>query len=268
MEDMIMSYFEGLSFRFHQEWPDCTAWCHKRFEYYVLDYAHSGRVAISVDGSRRRMLTAPVAWWTWPGPLFSFGALAGERWHHHFVSFQGPRAARMLRTGLLPARPDPWARPARPEEFRSGLLELFACLEEPAPRIERATHLLEGLLLELSAPTREGPDEVGGVLGELAAAMRRAPGGSPDLEAWAGRAGLSLVQFRRRFRERFGAPPGRFLQALRLEAAAERLRSGRGEVKEIAAEVGIDDVLYFTRLFRRRFGLPPATYRRRHRELA
>ena len=264
-----MPYFDGLAFRQHQEWPDCTAWCRKRFGYCVLDYAHTGRVAFSMDGSRRRVLEGPVAWWTWPGPLFSFGALRGDSWHHHFVSFEGPRAERMLATGLLPARPDPWARPRRPEEFRSRMLELFASLEAPQPRPERAVHLLEGLLLELQEPAAaaEG-DEAGAALDALAAAMRRTLAEPPDLAAWSGRARLSPVHFRRRFRERFGAPPGQFLQALRLEAAAERLRAGRGAVKEIAAEVGVADVLYFTRLFKRRFGLPPAAYGRRHRELA
>jgi AraC-like DNA-binding protein len=268
MDDVIMTYFEGLTFRMHLETPDCRAWCRKRFGYYVLDYAHSGRVAFSLDGSRQRVLQAPVAWWTWPGPLFSFGALRGESWHHHFVSFQGPRAARMLRTGLFPPRPEPWGRPRQPEDFRARMLELFACLEAPAPDDARAAHLLEGLLLELQRPAPDESDQLSAAMTEFSAAMRRRPAAEADLADWAARAGCSLVHFRRKFRERFGSPPGRFLQGLRLERAADRLRSGREAVKEIAASVGIADVLYFTRLFKRRFGLPPARYRREHQEWA
>jgi len=263
-----MRYFDGLAFRMHLDRPGCDAWCRKRFDYCVLDYAHSGRVGFSMDGSRQRILNAPVAWWTWPGPLFSFGALRGEVWHHHFVSFEGPRSTRMLRGGLLPPRSEPWARPRRPEEFRSRMLELFAALEAPQPEQVRAVHLLEGLLLELHRPSPEKSDLLSGALEELAAAMRRNPGSEPDLERCALGAGCSLVHFRRKFREQFGAPPGRFLQGLRLESAADLLRSTSGPIKEIAAEVGFGDVLYFTKLFRRRFDLPPARYRRRHHDWA
>ncbi len=263
-----MRYFEGLGFRFHAEVPVCTAWCRKRFDYYVLNYAHSGRIGFSMDGSRQRILEAPVAWWTWPGPLFSFGALREESWHHHFVSFKGKRASRMLREGLLAPCPEPWARPRRPEEFRSRLMELFAHLEAPRRELDRAVHLLEGLLLSLDEQGVESADEMNAALEELVAAMRRRPAEAADVEKRAARAGTSLVHFRRRFRARFGAPPGQFLQALRLEAAADSLRSGREAIKEIAVRVGIPDVLYFTRLFRRRFGLPPGRYRKEHRQWA
>ncbi len=263
-----MQYFDGLSFRFHLERPGCQAWCRKRFDYFVLNYAHSGRVAFSMDGSRQRILDAPVAWWTWPGPLFSFGALRGESWHHHFASFAGPRATRMLRTGLLPPRPEPWARPRRPEEFRSRMLELFACIEAPHHDDSRAAHMLEGLLLELQRPAPEETDRLSAAMTEFIASLRRAPAVEIDIEAWAARAGCSLVHFRRKFRERLGSPPGRFLQGLRLERAADHLRSAHQPIKEIAASVGISDVLYFTRLFARRFGLPPAKYRREHQQWA
>jgi len=224
-------------------------------------------VSFSMDGSRPVLFEGPMAWWTWPGPGFSFGARSGESWHHHFVSFEGPRARRMLRTGLLPARAEPWVRPARPEEFRSRMLELFRCLEAPPADSERAAHLLEGLLLELHRPAAAPEDAGPSPADELAAAMRRTPDDPPDPKRWAERTGLSLVHFRRSFRRRLGMPPGQFLQAVRLERAAEALRAGNDPVKRIADSVGIPDVLYFTRLFSRRFRMAPAAYRRHHQDL-
>lgn len=147
------------------------------------------------------------------------------------------------------------------------MLELFACLEAPRRESDRAAHLLEGLLLELHRPAAAEGEAAGSAAEELAAAMRRSPGDAPDPVRWAERAGLSMVHFRRSFRQRFGMPPGQFLQALRLERAAEALRSGGEPVKRIADSVGIPDVLYFTRLFSRRFRMGPAAYRQHHREL-
>ena len=44
MDDMIMQYYEGLRFRQHHERAGCKAWCQKKFDYFVLDYAHSGEL--------------------------------------------------------------------------------------------------------------------------------------------------------------------------------------------------------------------------------
>jgi AraC-like DNA-binding protein len=263
---MSMEYFSGLSFRQHLEWPDCRAWCRKRFDYYVLNYAHTGRVAYSVDGSRQRLLQAPVAWWTWPGPLFSFGALRAERWRHHFVSFEGPRAAQMQELGLLPMGKEAWAHPRRPQEFRTRFLELFSALETPQPQIQLGVHLLEGLLLELKSTGSYGRDQTELALEQLTAAMRRQPWRSLSFAEWADKAGLSLAHFRRRFREQYSLPPGKYLQGIRLEAAADIIRSSSRPIKEVAAAVGIDDVLYLSRIFKRRFGYPPAAYRRAHHD--
>jgi AraC family transcriptional regulator len=76
-------------------------------------------------------------------------------------------------------------------------------------------------------------------------------------------AGLSRFHFLRRFRAITGTSPHQYLIALRLGAAADRLRSSADPVTSIALEVGFNDLSHFHQLFRRSFGLAPRRWRMR-----
>jgi YesN/AraC family two-component response regulator len=92
----------------------------------------------------------------------------------------------------------------------------------------------------------------------------------PDRQFTAGglarHVGLSERQFRRRFRAVYGTTPARYLSDLRLEQAAELLRTTRLGIKQIAVEVGCPNVAWFAKLFKRAYGVPPSDFRTRHRQ--
>ena len=76
-------------------------------------------------------------------------------------------------------------------------------------------------------------------------------------------AGLSRFHFLRRFRAATGVSPHQYIIALRLRAAAERLRSTADPVTSIALDVGFNDLSHFNLLFRRSFGAAPKQWRMR-----
>lgn len=78
----------------------------------------------------------------------------------------------------------------------------------------------------------------------------------------AGRAGLSVNQFIRRFKAAYGIPPYRYLLGLRLDRAALLLSKSGRSVTDIAGDCGFEDANYFSRAFSARFGLGPRAYRR------
>jgi transcriptional regulator GlxA family with amidase domain len=84
-----------------------------------------------------------------------------------------------------------------------------------------------------------------------------------SIETLAERTALSPRQFNRRFTEAFGQNPSATIEALRLDAARERLTSSRAAVETIATTVGFRSADAFRRAFDRRFGLSPSEYRRR-----
>ncbi len=76
----------------------------------------------------------------------------------------------------------------------------------------------------------------------------------------ADRLNLDRSYFSGLFREKMGVPPGQYLQALRLEKAAE-LMVLYGESPSMAgASVGYPDLYHFSKVFKKHFGLSPRGY--------
>jgi AraC family transcriptional regulator len=74
-------------------------------------------------------------------------------------------------------------------------------------------------------------------------------------------AALSPYHFARSFQRSTGLAPHRFVTAMRLQRAAERLQHSRMTVEDISAEVGFSNLSHFRRLFRSHFGASPSAFR-------
>ncbi|CDB87667.1 transcriptional regulator AraC family protein [Firmicutes bacterium CAG:170] len=74
-------------------------------------------------------------------------------------------------------------------------------------------------------------------------------------------AGVSRSWLYRGFQRRYGKSPLAYLEELRMQYAAQLLRTTALRVNEIACSVGYLDALYFSRAFSRRMGLSPTAYR-------
>jgi AraC-like DNA-binding protein len=261
---MIIPYFAGLRFGHHGHSPRCVAWLENwSSPCYALNFAYAGRISWQRPGCSRVILNAPVAWWTWPGAVFTYGSLPRETWHHYYVAFSGLRAARMFEQGLLPDRRRPYALIDRGEVFRELFDRLLAVLDESPQLTGEPVHLLEALLLELHRPTVALPavNPAQARLGGLIPRIRSQPEKTWDFTAEAKSAGLSQVHFRRTFRKLTGLPPQQFVIQHRLTCASRLLRTSFDPVKAIAARSGFPDHFYFTKIFTRRYGLPPSAYR-------
>lgn len=76
-----------------------------------------------------------------------------------------------------------------------------------------------------------------------------------------GLAGLSVYEFSRQFRRRFGTSPYRFLMLRRVELARRLIDCGRS-LAQAAAEAGFADQAHLGRSFKSLMGLTPGTYDR------
>jgi len=75
------------------------------------------------------------------------------------------------------------------------------------------------------------------------------------------RAGMSVRNFVRRFKQATGDSPLAYLQKLRIAAAKRLLENNRRTMQEISDAVGYQDVAFFRSLFQRHTGVSPSAYR-------
>lgn len=75
--------------------------------------------------------------------------------------------------------------------------------------------------------------------------------------------GLSRSALHERFAALIGQPPMYYLAQWRMQIASGLLREGRGNVSDIALQVGYDSEAAFARAFKRLVGSPPAAWRRK-----
>lgn len=83
-------------------------------------------------------------------------------------------------------------------------------------------------------------------------------GRSIFLEEVAAHAALSRFHLTRSFAEAFGVPPLAYHRSLRLEAAANLLRSDAASATQVSEQLGYASLSAFSRAFRQRFGVPPS----------
>jgi transcriptional regulator GlxA family with amidase domain len=76
---------------------------------------------------------------------------------------------------------------------------------------------------------------------------------------------LSLRQFHRNFKKKFGMPPNQYLIRMRVMAARDMLLSDKRPVAKIAYDLGFADDTLFIRQFKARMGMTPLQYRKANR---
>ena len=73
--------------------------------------------------------------------------------------------------------------------------------------------------------------------------------------------GLSRSAFAERFTSLIGEPPMRYLANWRMQVAAQRLKSSREPIAQVAFETGYASEAAFNRAFKRAFDMPPLAWR-------
>ncbi|MEY5025750.1 MAG: AraC family transcriptional regulator [Verrucomicrobiota bacterium] len=143
------------------------------------------------------------------------------------------------------------------------LLDAWTSLDRPTAEQATHQHLEAGWYRRLLAEG-ENADELGAV--DRAVSFLATHFDRPIDVAWLATqvSFVSASHLGRLFRERLGVSPLRYLKQLRLERAAQSLRSGTEAVASVARGVGYRNVSHFIRDFRQSFSVTPRQYRLNH----
>jgi transcriptional regulator GlxA family with amidase domain len=112
-----------------------------------------------------------------------------------------------------------------------------------------------------AAGTGEDPEGMDQVMEHLRAHYRE----NVPMKVLADLVRLSLRQFHRNFKKRYGMPPNQFLIRMRVLAARDMLVSDKRPVAKIAYDLGFADDTLFIRQFKARMGMTPLQYRKAYR---
>jgi AraC-like DNA-binding protein len=121
---------------------------------------------------------------------------------------------------------------------------------------------------------RRQPQGEGGWLGALRDSqissalnvMHQKPGRPWTIAKLAAEVGMSRSPFATKFTAFVGEPPLTYLTQLRMNLAADYLRSGHLLISEIAERVGYESQGSFTNAFKRQFAISPSEYRDKNRK--
>lgn len=232
-----------------------TAFGPGRRNKYIVHYVLSGRGIFN-----GREVTAGQGFFVKPGMPEHYGALAEEPWEYVWFMSDDRRLEPLFEAidadaGVFRLPDMTAARRAKEYIFsvKNGtrdpyeMLEIFAFLYGSLPRMDTADR-------HISAPEAY-----------LAAAEKYVEvniAGRVTVEELADFVGISQPYLFRLFKERYGRSPKQYIDARKMETAKELLRRADLTVTEVAASVGIRDVLHFSRFFSGREGVSPSEYRR------
>jgi AraC-like DNA-binding protein len=255
----LRMFGEPLSFLWTEYLPHYTCAIARTFpDYYGLQYLDGGRMTLQCEGQVCELHGA-VAWCVYPGPQFSYAPAAPEGyWSHRYVTFQGPRAAAYVAEGLLPFPPQPVGLGLHLGERLDRLRGLVGRPDRLGQW--QATHLLEGILLEL-AEARASTPAYPAWLPRLLQALDERLAAPIDYAQLAAEFGLSEATLRRQFKRHLGTPLHTYVLHKRLALACDLLRHSTLPIKEIARRLGYTDIYFFHRQFRQYQGVPPRQYR-------
>jgi AraC family transcriptional regulator of arabinose operon len=228
----------------------------------ILTVAGAGRVASGPAGLPARPGTVTLYQ---PGAAQHYRTdPASRHWHilwshfhprpHWGVWLNWPEVAPGLRTIRM-------ADPASLRQVQEALRDTIQLSRLPLPEgMDLAANAFERALLWIHSAnnSRALDDRVRHAVEVLAKSLQE----PFSMETLARTCGLSVSRLAHLFRQEIGLPPQQYLEELRLQRAAQLLRSTGLRISEVARETGYAGAFYFSARFRKKFGRSPSEYRR------
>lgn len=144
--------------------------------------------------------------------------------------------------------------------FLSGMIDIHGANQDPMHAQSLFMQLIGMLLQVNSQGNLSGMDRLADSVKDYIRANYR---GTVTVRDIAVHFHFAADYISRCFRKRFHTTPRDFMQSLRMAAARDLLINSSKPVKEIAREVGYEDLAVFSRMFSKTQGMSPSRYRRR-----
>lgn len=231
----------------------------KEFQIILISEGHG---VLETRRGGRRPVRAGQAFILFPGEWHRYRPTLSSGWTETWVGFSGEYATHLMTTLFSPTEPVVTAPdPKKLSQRMTDLAKNVTAWPEVGTRSLLGVRLLEviALLHRGTSSTAEPagkPRLESARLDILTHASERIDW--PDM---ARRYGMSYATFRRRFKTMTGRSPLDYQIQIRLNRAAELLRTTQLTAREVAQRLGYNHVHFFSRQFKKRFGKSPQHHR-------
>ena len=262
---IMENYFSDLEFLDGNIMPACRVWLPDHVAAsHSIEFIRSGRLLLQSGHGPSVLLDRPALFWHRPGGHYTYGACDEGGWHHHWFTFRGERAVRLIDRGFQTLSAIGYDLVNDPVSVGRLFEQIIALLPRRTVASQARAVCLVEELLALMVDDQVLPDHEHGLrqaMEGLCHLIQNQPELSFDFEREAERLNLSYSHFRRRFREIVGRSPHDYLLMARMYKAVRKLMLPDLSVKQLAAEVGYADPTQFSRMFKRVMGLSPQKFR-------
>jgi AraC-like DNA-binding protein len=240
-------------------------------EFQILMIAE-GRGVLETRRGGRRHVRAGQAFVLFPDEWHRYRPIPHVGWRELWIGFGGDYATHLMRQ-FFDVR-SPVIAPPNSAELAVLMQQLVAdatglaanprrVATQPviAPRAALRIRILELIALlhrSMRNTTRDGQV---GVLESARVGILTHATEKIDWRAMARRYGLGYATFRRQFKQMTGRSPLDYQIQVRLNRAAEMLKSSSLTVQEVSQRLGYTHVHFFSRQFKKRFGKAPQQFR-------
>jgi AraC-like DNA-binding protein len=227
---------------------------YRTFDFYSISHLVGGQ-GVFWDNEKMTIVHPGQAVIICPGMVHDYFGF-NEYYIEDGIDFTGPIADYLHEKGLL----------------KSGIIDLGKerCLDKAIhnhisldfrAKIRAKLELIN-LLLKLPSPdSNKVKDEQLGRLDKLIRMIYNNPEKWWTVAEMADICKLSQVQFRRVFKYQVGVTPKRFIDEVKLKAAAQKLQYTDMSLTQLAEQFNYKDQFHFSRRFKELFGITPAKYR-------
>jgi AraC-like DNA-binding protein len=233
------------------------------FPFYSVEYVARGHGQVKLAGRLHLLM---------PGRIFSYGpgvrhdiqSDPADPLVKYFVDFTGGAALKLMQSARIP--PGRVAQVYPPHEVQGLFDELLACgIKGTRHSMELCTRLVECLLLRIAAsraPVESYKSRAFQTYLDCRHHVQAHYLRLKTLEEIARECHADAAYVCRLFRRYHHQSPYQFLLRLKMNAAAELLKSPDALVKQVAQQIGFGDAFHFSRTFKAAFGLSPDAFRR------
>lgn len=246
-------YPQALGHQMHRAQPDD----------HLLIYCRTGQGWVETQDGRLAVAGGDLLLLP-KGQAHAYGADEHKPWSIYLVHFDGELAAEFIQPLGRAARLRVGVQPRLLAEF-DALLNLRKQGLNLAHFVH-AAHQLQVLLTSLAVLPARTTLKSGRVLDvdAVQAVMRDHLHGSLQLDELAAQFKLSRFHFAKTYRALTGQAPIQDFIQLKMAHACRLLDEGTPSIRQVAEQLGYEDMYYFSRLFRKVVGMAPSHYRALH----